>query len=153
VPSLVAGRSCAAAIAAAADCTDRTGRWDGLPADQRICDLCAAGVEDERHFLLDCSYFSDERRALYLAIDRLVNIAEQQSDMDSDVESPTEPYECASQPASARLFILTGGSEPRIVSAAVELPVLSAVLIAVAKWTEIRRAHFAMIDQLRAEAL
>ena len=41
------------------------GRYMKLPVDQRICQLCNIGVEDEYHFLLDCNKLSHERSILF----------------------------------------------------------------------------------------
>ena len=39
-----------------------TGRYDNLPRDERLCNLCNCNrIEDETHFLLDCSSFSSIR--------------------------------------------------------------------------------------------
>jgi len=48
-----------------------TGRWTALPADERPCLQCAATVETEEHFLLDCAVFADERKALFRALDTM----------------------------------------------------------------------------------
>jgi hypothetical protein len=48
-----------------------TGRWTALPAAERQCLQCAAAVETEEHFLLDCALFSDERRELIRSLDRM----------------------------------------------------------------------------------
>ena len=129
-----------------------TGRWERLPAAARLCELCAAAVEDERHFLLDCRFFADERRALYTSIDRLVNDAERLTRVDDTIGPHEPPFDCASLPASACLIILTGGRDARIASAAVELPVLSALLIALAQWMRRRKEHFALLERLRVES-
>jgi len=41
--------------------TVETDRWVGVKHEERVCPLCAQGVEDEEHFLLHCSYFVNER--------------------------------------------------------------------------------------------
>ena len=39
-----------------------TGRYDNLPRDERLCNLCNCNrIEDETHFLLDCPSFSSIR--------------------------------------------------------------------------------------------
>ena len=41
-----------------AGCLDleiETGRWRGIPKEQRICKLCSNGIENEIHFLFYCS--------------------------------------------------------------------------------------------------
>ena len=45
-----------------------TGRhcYPKIPAEQRLCRKCESGkVEDEKHFLLDCQLFNDERSVLF----------------------------------------------------------------------------------------
>merc|ERR1711954_241819 len=39
-----------------------SGRSEGLPREERICDLCEKEVEDEGHFLLRCKKFEKERQ-------------------------------------------------------------------------------------------
>ena len=42
-----------------------TGRYEGLPASERICEFCTSGeVDDEIHLLLKCKYHDDERNKL-----------------------------------------------------------------------------------------
>jgi hypothetical protein len=31
-----------------------TGRWNGVPKHERICNLCENGIEDEFHYLFIC---------------------------------------------------------------------------------------------------
>ena len=39
-----------------------TGRWSGLPRNQRRCELCAGfSVEDEKHFMMECTAYRDIR--------------------------------------------------------------------------------------------
>jgi len=41
-----------------------TGRWRGVPADERLCMLCNDGsVEDEYHFVLECDKYREKRIA------------------------------------------------------------------------------------------
>ena len=41
------------------------GRYTNVPRDQRICQLCNDGIEDEYHFLLKCTLY-DELREKYI---------------------------------------------------------------------------------------
>jgi hypothetical protein len=41
------------------------GRWEARPVAERVCRLCAEGVEDERHFLLHCPFLNEERMRLW----------------------------------------------------------------------------------------
>jgi len=46
-----------------------TGRWKGEALEERTCSACATGnIENELHFLLDCSAYERERRRLYQRI-------------------------------------------------------------------------------------
>ena len=43
-----------------------TGRFRNIPLGERICKLCGSGcVEDEIHFLCECSNYVDERKAMF----------------------------------------------------------------------------------------
>ena len=51
-----------------------TGRYDGTPFSSRKCQLCAsADVGTEKHYLLQCEYFMNDRN-MYLGAD-LTNLA------------------------------------------------------------------------------
>ena len=39
-----------------------TGRYRGIPRDQRICPLCNSDVEDEFHFFVKCKFYSSLRK-------------------------------------------------------------------------------------------
>jgi len=49
-----------------------TGRWEQLAAEERVCELCGESAETERHFLLDCSFYTERRAGLLVALDGLV---------------------------------------------------------------------------------
>ena len=38
-----------------------TGRWKGVPYNERVCNLCHRDVGDEFHMVLICTYFKEER--------------------------------------------------------------------------------------------
>lgn len=42
-----------------------TGRFEGLEVEQRICPVCGLSVEDEKHVLLECSFYQDLRTKLF----------------------------------------------------------------------------------------
>merc|ERR1711954_16409 len=46
----------------ASDLKIESGRSEGLPREERICDLCEKEVEDEGHFLLRCEKYEKERQ-------------------------------------------------------------------------------------------
>ena len=42
----------------------KTGRWSNIVYEQRICKLCDFNqVENEMHFLFDCSFYTNPRRS------------------------------------------------------------------------------------------
>jgi hypothetical protein len=61
-----------------AGCLDleiETGRWRGIPREQRICKLCNIEVEDELHFLFRCCKLQ-HIRALYKELITYLTISE-----------------------------------------------------------------------------
>ena len=42
-----------------------TGRYTGIPAEQRLCKLCKSDVWDEAHFILTCPALQDSRICLF----------------------------------------------------------------------------------------
>ena len=48
-----------------------TGRWKGEKREQRVCQMCALDVEDERHMLLHCPAYQSERRLLAEGVARI----------------------------------------------------------------------------------
>ena len=46
-----------------------TGRWAKKDRNDRICKLCKSGVEDEKHFLVDCTKLCEPRMELLNLID------------------------------------------------------------------------------------
>ena len=41
-----------------------TGRYEGIPVEQRTCPLCKEAVEDELHIILECPVYNDVRHEL-----------------------------------------------------------------------------------------
>ena len=50
-----------------------TGRYEGLPVNERICPICMLEVEDEEHVLMRCNFYRDQRR---LMLDSVQNICQ-----------------------------------------------------------------------------
>ena len=49
-----------------------TGRYTQIPAEFRLCTFCDCNaVEDEMHFLFDCSFYNDLRRECWLKFEVL----------------------------------------------------------------------------------
>jgi hypothetical protein len=50
------------------------GRYRGIAKEERICKFCTTGqVEDEMHYLLNCSHYNDQRAILYTSILHKIN--------------------------------------------------------------------------------
>ena len=48
------------------------GRYKGIPFEKRICDHCSSGqVEDELHFLFECSKFDNIRLSFITQINKM----------------------------------------------------------------------------------
>jgi hypothetical protein len=41
-----------------------TGRWEHIPRDKRICQLCQSAVENETHFMFRCPVLQEERQKM-----------------------------------------------------------------------------------------
>jgi hypothetical protein len=80
-----------------------TGAWRKETLQQRVCTVCAVrgAVEDERHFLLECEYYSGERRQLFDCITRIVRASS------SDTGSSTDTETGVRAPAAHRASIAT----------------------------------------------
>ena len=52
-----------------------TGRYKGEPVEDRICSVCDLNVvETEKHFLLQCPYYNDQRNSLFVKIEYDANL-------------------------------------------------------------------------------
>ncbi len=50
-----------------------TGRYERLPVEQRVCEVCDSdNVEDEMHLLISCNAFTQERTEFYANVSQLV---------------------------------------------------------------------------------
>ena len=49
------------------------GRKEGIPREERICQICENGVEDEEHFMLRCARYGWLRAKLRLTVNRALN--------------------------------------------------------------------------------
>ncbi len=51
-----------------------TGRYERLPVEQRVCEVCDSdNVEDEMHFLISCNAFIQERTKLFTHVSQFVS--------------------------------------------------------------------------------
>ena len=37
-----------------------TGRWTGIPVNERLCNLCKIDIGDDYHYIMICDYFKDQ---------------------------------------------------------------------------------------------
>ena len=59
-----------------------TGRWSGLPREERTCPVCSVPViEDVQHFILKCELGKEEWKDLFSLLQRLGVEVEQQEDI------------------------------------------------------------------------
>ena len=48
-----------------------SGRYQKIPRELRLCEVCTRGeVEDESHFMLDCSLYDDLREEMWSTLER-----------------------------------------------------------------------------------
>jgi len=86
-----------------------TGRYDGLDEEFRICLICANGVEDERHFLLDCDEYESSRVALWSDLEQLMRRTLTRDRLTQLERTAGYPFQRASIPASVQFMILGDG--------------------------------------------
>ena len=124
-----------------------TGRWEGLPREERLCELCAKETEDEAHFLLRCSYFAERRQGLFA---KITAACEEPIPGDSGTAS-SAPLRLSELNAETQLRVLLGSPHPSLQNEKVHRRLLSRVLVAVAEWMEERRTRLNAVEQLLQE--
>ena len=122
-----------------------TGRWDRLPVDLRLCELCAAEVEDEAHFLLRCDCLAGHRAALFAGLDSILLEACRDGIMSA-------PLTCADLNSSSLLTLLTGGSNPTIIHKSLQRRVHAYIMSHLPEWVTTRKERLAVFAEI-AESL
>ena len=52
-----------------------TGRFNGLKPEERVCQLCNSGeMEDEKHFILTCDRYTNQRQILFIHLSNAFNL-------------------------------------------------------------------------------
>ena len=52
-----------------AELKEETGRWSGLPREERTCPICSVpGIDDVEHFILKCELCKEEQKDLFLLL-------------------------------------------------------------------------------------
>ncbi len=72
-----------------------TGRYERLPVEQRVCEVCDSdNVEDEMHFLISCDAFTQERTKLFTHVLQLVGNLNELSLEDKFIVLMNDPNIC-----------------------------------------------------------
>jgi len=125
-----------------------TGRWESLPVEERICRLCAETVEDERHFLLHCTFRDEERTKLWHSI----NAACSQSAHHTLRYGRPLIIDAFGWSDDERFTLLMGGMLPCIVAAKVERKVRVVIMAALKAWMEKRSEQLQWLEECLEEA-
>jgi len=112
-----------------------TGRWESLPVAERICPQCCDAVEDERHFLLHCTFLKDEHKKLWHSI----NAACSQSHEHALPSAQPVVVDAFGWSEEERFTLLTGEMHPDVQAARMERKVRTLILAALSDWMEKRR--------------
>jgi hypothetical protein len=118
-----------------------TGRFEGLPAAERICPLCTDSIETEKHFLLECNYFQDQRVTLFDTIGSLVHRAES-----AEKDGPSlPPFIVNSLPECELLILMTGGGHSRIETNQLYQQVMRVIMIEIVEWMKLREEFMSQL--------
>jgi hypothetical protein len=129
-----------------------TGRFRGLDLEDRLCFVCASGVEDEQHFLLDCEEYEASRAQLWLDLKRLVSQGHR-ADVLADLEREMcRSFERASMPASEQLAVLADGEHRWFGPTDLYQRAMHRILIAISDWLRQREELAAARQRCLAEA-
>ena len=123
-----------------------TGRWEQLEAEERVCELCGDSAETERHFLLDCSFYTERRAGLLAAVDALV----QQFQARDEAPVAFSVFELT---ADEQFALLIGGavSRPQLSKSALVRRVHGLIMAELAEWMAQRAERLEWIQEaLRA---
>ncbi len=72
-----------------------TGRYESLPVEQRICEVCDSNnVEDEMHFFISCNAFTQERTNLFTHVSQFVDNFNEFSLVDKFIVLMSDPNIC-----------------------------------------------------------
>src|SRR6185312_13926436 len=116
-----------------------TGRFSGIPLEQRYCVFCdaAGAIEDEQHFLLHCSNYGTERVTLYHTVTQLVLC----HGHGAHTVPASTPFDMSRLSIVDQLRIMLGEPSTIIRPASVVFQVLRAVLVAVnvGSWMQRRK--------------
>jgi len=118
-----------------------TGRWDRVPRDLRLCELCGVEVEDEAHFLLRCSFNTEQRTYMAAGIDAILHETQRAGQMQ-------QPLRCSDLDPAALLTLMTGGLHPSIDAPAVQHRVLAYLMANLPAWIAVRKARLEALAEL-----
>ena len=129
-----------------------TGRHSGLAIADRVCPICRAQVEDERHFLLECEHYQQQRAALWVQIDQLVQAGGQVGAPAAAGAAVLGRFSSSQLPPAEQLTLLVGGYHPAIVGESLRLRVMSAILIALGQWALMRAEYLDLYERASAHS-
>ena len=121
-----------------------TGRWERLEEEHRLCQMCAAEIETEQHFLLRCSFFQQQRDLLFASLESLVHTA-------ATADATASSWRVRNESADSQLLLLTTTRHPRIQAGRMQRDALRVILIALAEWTEQHDQHRRRIRSILEE--
>ena len=120
-----------------------TGRWDNLPRELRLCELCAEEVEDEAHFLMRCPFFKNQREALLSGLDSIVHESHR-------VGLMAAPLTCADLNSASLLTLLLGGLHSTITATPLQHRILAHIMSHLSAWIETRKERLDMFAEIAA---
>jgi hypothetical protein len=127
------------------------GRFRGLEFEDRLCFVCASGVEDERHFLLDCEEYEASRAQLWLDLKRLVSQGHR-ADVLADLEREMgRSFDRGSMPPSEQLAVMADGEHRWFAPEELYRRAMHRILVAISDWLHQRKELVAMRQRRRGE--
>jgi hypothetical protein len=106
--------------------------------------MCGAEIEDEKHFLLRCSFFQQQRQLLFECLESLVHAA-------ATTGATASSWRVHHESADSQLLLLTTTRHPRIQAGRMQRDALRVILIALAEWTEQHDEHRRRIRSILEE--
>ena len=125
-----------------------TGRWQHIDRQDRICRLCHNGVEDEKHFLMTCSFLQQQHEQLWHCINAKMSAAR-----DTKLwKGVPLVFDALSLSADDQWKLLTGGMLSIIEKSGLVMEVRSLIMVHTAKWMDSRSEHIEAMDEFLRKA-
>jgi len=120
-----------------------TGRWCELPVEERICLMCAKEVETEQHFLLECSYYENERMELFSSVDKMIAA----SSHASIVAAGGDEFIMKNLPTSEQLSIMMANNHTIIEREKLSQKVRRMIALELVSWQKKRENQLEMMEE------